>query len=492
MVARNSFINLARLGHTHVCMLMVLIVFVGGYESASSMFLVRVKDDKGHPEGQTHIMVNEKKRVWRRINDTYTFKFLWHEALDNLKIIDSTVKEFEEKWGEAKSGYKEGPSIASLVHKSPNPTPDDIIEAYSTKMRILQDNDNLIKTYWWTGSIWNPSIAPFRNRFLACYRELKGNSLVLGWAKKEKYFFVESDDSANAYLGIRKASVSGVNLPFGADCRVVVVNDSFVQLSFAITPEKYYPTRMASIDLVVKTKTVPSGTTTNASQVEEVAVLENYRDIMPSFDGPDWKKTFYKNWMPFWYNETMVFVHSIDPFVTVRVVASKAENGEGGGNKEAFDAKIFSVSEAHEHAVRSWNHHWGVRHGGSSPLKISTNQYLTFFHSRRELPGMLTTTYFMGAYTFSTEFPFKVTSVSRAPLYHENFYHGAWDLIKNFDYVVFPMSFFFENGVKEITHPCDMQCLQKTNITLSLGTQDKFGFALLINLGELMETMVKV
>lgn len=95
-------------------------------------------------------------------------------------------------------------------------------------------------------------------------------------------------------------------------------------------------------------------------------------------------------------------------------------------------------------------------------------------------------TYVFGAYTFSSNPPFKLLSISPIPILNEqlytgilimstsilviyiNFtyiYKGKWNVIKNrkLDYIVFPMSIFFEDDSDE------------SIINLSFGHQDAYG-----------------
>lgn len=137
--------------HSWISMVAFLF-FLMPQSKSYELSLIRLKDAT-HPEGQRYVMVNENKKRWRRINDTATFKFLWHEEFDRIKILDMDLDEFQLKWGPA-THYTEGPPIESLASMSKATAPDDIIEAYSTKMRVLQDNDDLIQTYWWSGSVF--------------------------------------------------------------------------------------------------------------------------------------------------------------------------------------------------------------------------------------------------------------------------------------------------------------------------------------------------
>ncbi len=62
-----------------------------------------------------------------------------------------------------------------------------------------------------------------------------------------------------------------------------------------------------------------------------------------------------------------------------------------------------------------WATQWGELRGGTPALKISDDEYLAFFHSSFACVDG-TFWYIMGAYTFETKRPFRITQVSHYPL----------------------------------------------------------------------------
>jgi hypothetical protein len=94
--------------------------------------------------------------------------------------------------------------------------------------------------------------------------------------------------------------------------------------------------------------------------------------------------------------------------------------------------------------------------------------------------------------------------ISNGPIYHQAFYDGPWDSLKFFDYVVYPMNYFFStntntnssnstnNLLDGIDADCDDECLKNYNITLSLGRQDREGWVCTINVYDLLKTMIPV
>ena len=142
-----------------------------------------------------------------------------------------------------------------------------------------------------------------------------------------------------------------------------------------------------------------------------------------------------KNWVPFDYLGHLYFGYSISPHMILHPLL-------GTGKCETIDS-----------TWDGFNWKWGELRGGTPALKID-NQYLAFFHSSMEMDtvhsnGEKILHYFMGAYTFSLEPPFKITQISPEPIIGQNFYHGTiytpyWKPVR----VVFPCGYIFdENSV---------------------------------------------
>ena len=84
------------------------------------------------------------------------------------------------------------------------------------------------------------------------------------------------------------------------------------------------------------------------------------------------------------------------------------------------DFKLAHLSEViHAHprfpTNGGWAIQWGELRGGTPALKISDEEYLSFFHSSFSCVDG-TFWYIMGAYTFETKRPFRITKVSHYPL----------------------------------------------------------------------------
>lgn len=75
-----------------------------------------------------------------------------------------------------------------------------------------------------------------------------------------------------------------------------------------------------------------------------------------------------------------------------------------------------------------WN--WGEMRGGTPAISIDDHRYLALFHSQQMMSsvhskGMSTLHYFIGAYTFSAQAPYKILAVSSKPIVAKGFYTGS-------------------------------------------------------------------
>jgi len=154
------------------------------------------------------------------------------------------------------------------------------------------------------------------------------------------------------------------------------------------------------------------------------------------FEG--WTKRWEKNWVPFVYDHRLLLAYSLLPH---RIFEPSLDSGEC--------TTVASTSSSIE-----WN--WGDLRGGTPALKDG-NEYIAFFHSSKNIAtthseGKVITHYVMGAYTFSAELPFEITSISPHPIVGEGFYGGpsytTWKPLR----VAFPMGCLLDEEFIWITY----------------------------------------
>jgi predicted GH43/DUF377 family glycosyl hydrolase len=115
-----------------------------------------------------------------------------------------------------------------------------------------------------------------------------------------------------------------------------------------------------------------------------------------------------KNWVPFDWKGNILLSYSLNPH---EVIYPNLVNGE-----------CASISEVP--FKNSWR--WGEWRGGTPALLVD-GEYLAFFHSSifkssSVSQGIAMHHYYMGAYTFSAEPPFEITSASTKPIIGDGFY----------------------------------------------------------------------
>ena len=117
-----------------------------------------------------------------------------------------------------------------------------------------------------------------------------------------------------------------------------------------------------------------------------------------------------KNWVPFAYQQELFMAYRLSPH---RVFKPKLSTGE---------CDLYCVTHHHP----SWK--WGELRGGTPAIALD-NYYLAFFHSSLKMAsvhssGEQALHYFIGAYTFDLDPPFKIRQISAEPIIGPHFYHG--------------------------------------------------------------------
>lgn len=162
-----------------------------------------------------------------------------------------------------------------------------------------------------------------------------------------------------------------------------------------------------------------------------------YPEFLLDFDGDENNK-FEKNWVPFEYNDYLLLSYTIFPHKVFLPLFGERK----------------CVTVDYSEGLNHWK--WGDVRGGSPALKVD-HQYLSFFHSSKVISsvqseGKPITHYFMGAYTFSSQPPFKINKISPEPIVGRNFYNGkahqTWKPLR----VVFPMGFVFDEKYIWVTY----------------------------------------
>lgn len=140
-----------------------------------------------------------------------------------------------------------------------------------------------------------------------------------------------------------------------------------------------------------------------------------------------------KNWIPFAYADRLLLSYSICPHLIFKPYLDES----------ACNTIAVSSSDV------AWD--WGPLRGGTTALDMGNGDYLTFFHSSKEMKtehskGKKISHYFMGAYTFKTAPPFEMTSISPEPIIARGFYsppeYKTWKPLR----AIFPTGFIMDEN----------------------------------------------
>jgi len=149
-------------------------------------------------------------------------------------------------------------------------------------------------------------------------------------------------------------------------------------------------------------------------------------------------RTWEKNWSPFIWNDLFLLIYSIQPHEII------FPNFQTGWAQTVYESTTDDID---------WR--WGPIRGGT-PARLVNGDYLSFFHSVAPFQSEVTRAsdklhYFMGAYTFSSEPPFRITAISPHPINHETFYTDS-DAPK---LVIYPGGFVDEEDRFVVTYGKD-------------------------------------
>lgn len=369
---------------------------------------------------------------------------------ESIAALNFNINDLKNMSESSLSSYSIGEPIPLFTYMSKDP--DDAVRLYILKSSIF--NGKLLTNIVKVGDYINPSIGLFNGRlFLVSALQLglsgikkkyPNNNVEFQWLNNTRYPFYSNEP----YLGI-ESDIEQLNIEIkGQDPRMIIHNDTFVQIFFT---------------------SVVEGLTHQKMGVAELKYLKNEKRInityviQPIIPTANMNRN-QKNWSPFIYKDETYLIQSIQPFTVVRM------NNYGGDWIKA--EVISSVDSDFQYTIEVAP--IGLR-GGTNAVRLS-DRYLSFYHARMNLPFDFMTTYVFGAYSFSTDPPFTLLSMSVTPIMPEELYTGQWEG-RFIDYCLYPMYIALES--EEFIH-------------ISFGYQDKWGTIGNIHLPSLLKTMVPI
>ncbi len=139
----------------------------------------------------------------------------------------------------------------------------------------------------------------------------------------------------------------------------------------------------------------------------------------------------------------------IDYFNSINV--TELIDQSGTVRKQMIEAVLVSQAPPTQGLYDIWR--YGTLRGGTNPVYLPKyKKHLAIFHTAKYVASGMHT-YFMGAYTFTAEPPFRILEISSYPIMEDFLYTGPWNGLKNrhIDYVPFPMSLFFPPKAHTVT-----------------------------------------
>lgn len=387
-------------------------------------------------------LIDIKRGVYRLIPDIETAKFLGFSSAD---ISDVTMSSLSEK-------YHVGSDMPVINQKGTDP--DEILRV--NLQRIISLQDNLIEKLDYLGEMINPSLLVVKDRLLACvgdawptFKKDATELIHCKWMNHSTLPFYSTND----YYGFSSTEFRLPDVTFlGQDPRLVLYpKEDKISISYTYRFERYV--RMGTSEWTFNT----------TAQPPVYNVTKIVKSIAPL--GNDWRRD-HKNWSPFIHNDTVLYIMSINPLHVASTVTTPGPD------------PLYPTMEAATVSLQPDIHlGWGYGHlrGGTNAVRLK-DRYLSFFHSSHLFEGAPCKTYFMGAYTFSLDPPFRLLSYSPFPIIDTSLYQGAWALFKNRrnDYVIFPMGLIVRDNT----------------VYVSFGRNDHEGWLATLRLDKVLDSLV--
>jgi hypothetical protein len=411
-----------------------------------------------------------------------------------------------------------GPNIPVL--DVPEDNNDNIMLKHILLYETIQNSPTIFKILSKLDGCYNPSIAPWKDRYLLACRshDDRGGAVRLGWLDKRFQFIMKNQDASK----LLTSQLQAFEL-HGEDYRLMELPNNRILLWFVffqnnIAQIQVTEIQIHSVDYTITIgnihyhlhgkRTPPSTTSTT-----------NYNNLL---------KDHQKNWCPFYDHEQqqLYFMHSIIPMSTLQYsifhYSTSTDSTTSNTSSHFIDntnnivtVKIMEATNEFLSPLPNITWMYGHVKGGTPARRINNDTYFGFFHSKQKLLPSNLITYLFGAYTFSAFPPYQLKAFSRAPLVRRELYEGPWSHYKNYiDYILFPMTFVWKsptgtttttttsitnnnNNNNDKSYEFDyrhchvgIECYQKVNLVLSLGWQDLDGYLLEANLYDILKTLV--
>jgi len=344
-----------------------------------------------------------------------------------------------------------------LIHQQDD-TPDEIMRVEILKITSI--TSELVYDFQQIGvgifGYVNPATLKIKERLLVFWGEF-GEVIRYGWVNHTDYPFFSTEPFYN--ITNERDTIwcnTGNNnqcLFSGQDPRLTIFNNKIIVFYTNRFVNPNY-VRMGKAELIIN------------EEKKTIDIVKNNPCIHPP---PHVNHRLdQKNWSPFIFNDTLLLIIYINPLTII-------EMKESATSSEYLDSSVVSKSTFKE---LPWT--YGSIRGGTNAIFLKNeNIYVALFHSKTNLQEGKNgrTTYFIGAYTFSSKPPFELISISPFPVLHHWLYEGKWDYLtkRSIDYCPFPMS---------------LAIAKDNSLLLTLGHNDEYGYITKIKLESLLSSMI--
>ena len=383
------------------------------------------KTDNGN-----YFLILHSSKEARNIPDIESVAELLPNKSKILSISDEILK-----------GYRLLSSVPLLKRK--NSSPDEKMRVHIQKILAIATPTFWKRSFHFSNRL-NPAIEKWENRTLIIWRpNLYDSNITVSWLTHD----LSSIDSAFSHAGIASSTPVPINIfkfnQMREDPRLLAMRDGSLVITYTSKESLFEPPKQC---FIVGKKNPLTG----KLELNDTILLEAKNS-----------KITQKNWIPFEYNERLLFIQSIEPLHVVEHIAhdpvtrraqlrsvvkvgsnKHSDNGLVHFNNYSSDVSQRRALYHHQHTPLSsiWSADYGLPIRGGTPAILIRGVYLAFFHtvSKFQLPIDLRT-YFMGAITFCPRPPFNVHMISRHPIVNESMYQGKWTDSPKIDYVMFPI-----------------------------------------------------
>jgi predicted GH43/DUF377 family glycosyl hydrolase len=292
---------------------------------------------------------------------------------------------------------------------------------------------------------WNPSIVKFNDGYLLTFR-YSPDRYMKHWISYIGVMLLDRDFEPISEPRLLDTRVHDKRTPSQSEDARVFSSNGKLYVIYNDNMELEFPQYWERRDMYLAELLFEDGSFLLSDPIKLI-YEEKYRSV-------PWQK----NWVPFDCNGTLLLSYTLNPHEIIQ------PNLATGSCQKRYESS------------KSINWSFGELLGGTPALLVD-GEYLAFFHSRAYLSSLCSEGgemwhYFMGAYTFSAEPPFKMTSISEEPADILGFYTYT----PYFKRVIYP-SGFVEEG---------------STLYLAYGKNDYEIWIATIDLNELKKTMVPV